>query len=273
MTRAAVPARQSNTDTDTIPEALHLDAAAIEAMGTPELKAELARSLQQSAAHLARLAWIVRVLEERGEDLSDLKIGLLGHLRRIAYGQVLPEIVVRFAESPLLMRKIEMLPIPDQRRIARGEPVPVAVQGPDGSFTHRLVDPIYLSADQARLALGPRGLRELPEQIALLEQRPRDRDRSSKAKFGRVTADPARRGLRVGRVFVPHADALQALAALRAPGLDEPGDTLEAVVTVKLTEAEHRHLRQLALDGNTSMNSLIRRALITAGLIGPSSEE
>lgn len=251
-----------------------IDTAAIAAMSTEALREELGRALEVTAAHLARLAWIIRVLEERGEDLSDLKIDLLGHLRRIAYGQVLPEIVVRFIQSPLALAKIQALPLPDQRRIAQGESLPVAVQSPDGSFTHKLIDPVLMTPSQLKLAIGPRGLREIAEQVSLLEERPRDRDRAAKRrKIGKVTADPAKGGIKVGRVFVPHADVLQALAALRAPGLDEPGDSLDAAVPVKLSDAEHHRLKQLALNGNTSMNSLVRRALITAGLIGPASEE
>jgi hypothetical protein len=69
-------------------------------LSTVELRQELIKSLGITADNLVRLAWIVRLLEEKGEDLSDLKLGLLTHLRKIAYGQVLPELVVRFASSP-----------------------------------------------------------------------------------------------------------------------------------------------------------------------------
>lgn len=249
-------------------DSIEATAAELAAMDSETLRRELAEGLRLTARHLLRLALIVRTLEERGEDLSDLRIGLLGHLRRIAHGQILPEIVVRYAESPALLRRIETLPMPDQRRLAKGEGVQLAVRAPDGSITHRLVDPLHLSYDQVRLVFGPRGIRDEAEQAIMLDrQRPKPSSRTH--KVGRITADPERQVLKIGRTAVPVADVVQALAALRGGDPEEESDTLESLVNVRLTESEHLHIKRLALDGNTSMNSLIRRALIAAGLIGP----
>src|SRR5262245_11330835 len=119
-------------------------------LDTESLRAELARCMSDTASHLLRLAAIVRVLEERGEDLSDLKIGMVRHLRRIAYGQILPEVVVRFGSSAMLIDKIGSLPLPDQRRIASGEPVKMLVGGGD----YRMVDPLNMTQRQVHQAFG-----------------------------------------------------------------------------------------------------------------------
>jgi hypothetical protein len=91
---------------------------------TDELKAELARLLGFTAENLLRLAVVVAELESRGEDLSDLKIGLLPLLRSIAAGTLLPEVVVRFAGQPRALKAVGALPLDEQRRFASGERAP-----------------------------------------------------------------------------------------------------------------------------------------------------
>jgi hypothetical protein len=95
--------------------------AQLRELSTEQLRQELIDRLGLTAESLLRTACLVAILEERGEDLSGLKIGLLDHLRKIAQGQLLPEIVVRFAGDGRLIRRIAELPIPDQQRILAGE--------------------------------------------------------------------------------------------------------------------------------------------------------
>ena len=52
-------------------------AAQLKDIPSPKLKAMLADQLRLTAEHLLRLAWIVRVLEERGEDLSGRELEVL----------------------------------------------------------------------------------------------------------------------------------------------------------------------------------------------------
>jgi hypothetical protein len=94
--------------------------AELRTLSTDELKQQLVDRLGLTAESLLRTACLVAVLEERGEDLSGLKIGLLGHLRKIATGKLLPEIVVQFAGNGKLINRISELAITDQRRILAG---------------------------------------------------------------------------------------------------------------------------------------------------------
>lgn len=87
---------------------------------TPELKSELARLLGFTAENLVRLAIITAELEKRGEDLSELKIGLLPLLRQIALGKLHPQIVVMFAGEPMMLRDIGKLPLFQQQEIVDG---------------------------------------------------------------------------------------------------------------------------------------------------------
>lgn len=242
----------------------------LRALSTESLRAELARQMAHTAQHLVRLACIVRVLEDRGEDLRGLVVPLLDHLRRIAYGQVLPEVVVRFADQPLLLAAVASLPIPDQRPLAAGEPLRLLVPVPEeqgGGWTHRLVPPARLGKAGIAQVFDRGRLRSDGEQRDWLAQKAREAAaRAPRApRRGKARADRDRGEVVVGRSRAPLADVLAALADLRPAG--EEGDRTEQVV-VPLTEAEHRHLKVTAAQGDTTMTELVRRALRAGGLLG-----
>lgn len=234
----------------------------LSSLGNAALRDELVRCMSDTASHLLRLAAIIRVLEERGENLSDLKIGMVRHLRRIAYGQILPEVVVRFGSSTMLIDKIGSLPLPDQRRIASGEPIKLLV----GRGDHRMVDPLNMTQDQVRQAFGKDHIRDDAEQAAFLDSPDRRRPGRKSLRVGRVRPDRERMGLIVGRAFAPIDDVLAGLRGLRdVDETDEDGE--EKTVAIKLTASEHRRLRMAAAKIDTSMADLVHRALEAAGLI------
>jgi hypothetical protein len=239
-------------------------------LDTEALRSELAAAISLTADSLRRLAMIVRLLEERGEDLTDLRIGLIGYLRRIAHGQLVPEAVVRFGESPGLLRAVAALPLPEQRRLAAGATVTVVVPAADG-FTNRQADPLALPAGGFRQVFGPRGIRGEAEQILYLGERHRFVKAAEAVKVGRVVADRKRGGLMIGRTYVPAASVIEALAALRAAPDESPegdeSEDLSCQTNIKLTPDEQHRLKQAALDGRISVHRLLRRALVAAGLI------
>ena len=255
------------TEIDLLPPASTFPAPPPELSGldTAELRLELARGLRVTADSLLRLAWIVRLLEERGEDLSDLRIGLLDYLRRIAYGQVAPELVVRYAESPGLMRTLAALPLPDQQRIASGEPVQVVVRREDGKFDVRMADPIKMTRDQISQVFGRGKIRDQSEQILILEDsRPKTVARKLARNRGLVSPDRERGGLIVGRKFFAAGDIVSALAEL----VGEPDNSpAEIPVTFKLTDSEHMSLKNASNRTGAPMSVLIRRALVVSGLL------
>jgi len=87
---------------------------------TKELKKELAELLGFTADNLSRLATVVMELEARGENLKQLRIGLLPLLRLIASEKLLPEIVVMFAGAPAILKQIASMSISEQKKIASG---------------------------------------------------------------------------------------------------------------------------------------------------------
>jgi hypothetical protein len=244
------------------------DRDSLAALSTDELRDELTRSLSLTAQHLSRLALVVRLLEERGEDLSDLRIGLLGYLRQIAYGQIVPEIVVRYAETPSLLRRIASLPIPDQRRLASGDTIEVVVRRDDGSFDRRRVDPLFLGRSQLRQVFDSGRIRDEAEQINMIESSPKSKEKPKSQKIGRLRTDPKRGGIVVGRTFVPAADVAKALASLH-PGAPEDIDDEPVSVSIRLSPIESKRFRMQAARSNISAPLLAYRAVMAMGLLAP----
>ncbi len=239
----------------------------LRALSTEDLRRELARSLRMTAESLVRLALIVRSLEERGDDLSDLKIGLMPYLRQIAYGQVLPEVVMRYAEQPMLVRAISALPFPDQEHLSNGGKVAMALRHDDGSLDHRLVDPLYMDRKQVRLVFARGRIRPPEEQIVLIESGPRPAPKLPPTEsLGGIKIDYKRRGLVIGRRFASAATVTMALAKLAAPTDDDDVERTKSV-PVPLTDAEHRRLKTRSAETDIAMTDLIRRALRASGLI------
>lgn len=86
-------------------------------MTIEELRAELAKSLSITAAHMQHLAAIWRELERRGEDLSDLKSGLWSFMPLIARGDLKAELVVKYAGYTTLLRRLATLPLAEQENL------------------------------------------------------------------------------------------------------------------------------------------------------------
>lgn len=101
-----------------------LDISNLRACSTVELKAELANALKLTAHHLTYLAAIWGELEKRGEDLSALKTGIGKYLALIASGSLLAEAVVAFAGEPMLLRRVSMLPLAEQKKAIENGSVP-----------------------------------------------------------------------------------------------------------------------------------------------------
>jgi hypothetical protein len=236
-------------------------------MSTEDLRRELARQMELTADHLTRLAQIVKTLEDRGEDLSDLKIGMLHHLRRIASGQVLAEVVVRFAEYPLLLARIGVLPLADQQRII-SEPLRLTVVSADGTMGHRLVDPLKLTREQVGQIFAKDHIRDEQEQILILESQKQKSALTAKPKtanFGKIRVNYRDKTVMVGRYTIDVPNLLSALAEIRE---EEPGTEEETkTVPVQLTETQHRRLRMRSAESGRPMGEIIRDALRAYGLI------
>jgi hypothetical protein len=91
--------------------------AEIRSMTTDALRTALVSGLRLSVFHLLRTALIYQELEERGEKVEGVSDGLLTILGRIARGDLLAEVVVRFAGSPSVMARVGRMPVEEQRAV------------------------------------------------------------------------------------------------------------------------------------------------------------
>ena len=152
---------------------------------------------------------LVGELERRGEDLSELKLGMLGYLRRIAAGQMLPEIAARYFGQPLLLSRASSMPLPDQERLVADQSVEVYEVDEDGQTSARRIPAHLLSAGQIRQVIGRNGIRGEQEQLLYA----RENRHKIRTEDG-VVLDVRRRGIRVGQTFIPAKDLAGYLARL-----------------------------------------------------------
>lgn len=152
----------------------------LSALPTAELRGELAKALGLTAANLLRLAVIVSILEDRGEDMAAFKGGFLDILRKIARGDLLPDIVVLFSAEPEKIKRAGALPIEGQREIVEGRRIV-----PDRKRTRsygpevgRLPDPAGSTLPNVFHKMGsqgnPRDVGETAAEMVLACQSPKD---------------------------------------------------------------------------------------------------
>jgi len=210
-----------------------IDLQAIEAelrpMNSDRIREVFVESSGKAAECIARAAICVKLLEERGESLHG--IPQIRTLRRVASGQVLPDLVWTFAESPG-RDEIMRAPLPDQRKIVNDPIVPVVEPTAGGGVTTRMTDLTKAPREVVRQVLGPEGIRTPQEQVAYIA-----------AVKSRVTTAP--------RKSEPEP-------------IKEP---LTRTVTVKLTESEYQGLVINAARLGLKPGELARRGLVKSNVI------
>ncbi len=187
----------------------------LKAMSTDDLKGALLECLRITARALRDAAFIVHELEERGEDLDALKMSWMKWLRLIAHGQVSADAVARFAGKVTLLDAVGGLPLPDQDRLAGGEPVRLLVYTTDGKPTHRMADPRDLTPDQIRQVFDKRCIRNEAAQALYLDDKRQKAARAVPSAVGELKIDRERSGVMHGRKFIPLADLVAAVKALQ----------------------------------------------------------
>lgn len=236
-------------------------------LDTVEIHRRLADALGRTVDGLKRAAACVRVLEERDEDLSYISGDLFGRLRLIAYGQLLPEVVFHFAGLPGLTRIIQSLPIPDQKRMAEGGKVEVAVRRGD-SFDTRMMAPLDMTSDQIKQVFAGGRIRPVGEQIAHLESEPvHTKVEAARPRAARVHIDPKAATIKVGRATVPVKEVLGSLSDLAPvdPDADGPGGS------VTVDPDLYGPLQRMAAAGGKTVRHLVRLAILRTYFPGDSA--
>lgn len=142
----------------------------LESLSTGDLKDRLSEAFKATVEGIMEIASIVKILETRGEDLDSLKIGMLAWFRRVAYGQVSPNILIQYGDRPSLLRKLANLPMPDQVKIANDEPVEV-LSFSNGRASERWVSPSDMTKKEVEQVFGSGRIRGLSEQRGWIDQK------------------------------------------------------------------------------------------------------
>ncbi len=144
---------------------------ALSGLSTQELKAELAKSLDITVRHLTHLAAIWHELELRGEDMSDLRHGLMAYLPMIARNKVDPRLIVNYAGQKTLLGALARLPIAKQAELADSGMVTVITLDQEGNKTEVQTPLSRLSASHVYQVFNDDSLRSANDQFKLLALR------------------------------------------------------------------------------------------------------
>lgn len=115
---------------------------------------------------IAARAW-ASLARTNPELLPHARGGLLTVIERLANRQVLPELIGRFAYRTALLPKLARYPERDQRRLAAGEMLDVAVFE-NGRVELRRMLGHQIEGPQADRVFGPDGIRSFEEQSPML---------------------------------------------------------------------------------------------------------
>ena len=189
---------------------LDTELSCLKELSVNELRQELAKSLVVTAGAIVRMAAIIRLLEERGEDLSDIRVGMIHMLRRVASGQVLPELVAKMHGLPSLLKRVARLPIPDQAAIVEDKTIKVSTVE-DGRHTHRLLHVMKMTPAEIRRVFADDHIRDVAEQVSLMEQ-----EEPKRVNRPAVVVDSRRGGIIVSgeNIFISFKELTSHVAAL-----------------------------------------------------------
>lgn len=148
-------------------EPIATEIARIKALPNDQLLRELAEVLALNAAAFVRAATLIRECRDRGIDLTGIKLAMMPQILRIAYGQALPELFVRYFGRPALLRRFCILPIPDQQRLMSDEKLPVMIET-EGKTDCILVHPMDMKPIDIQQVFSQDGIRNESQQISFL---------------------------------------------------------------------------------------------------------
>ena len=169
---------------------------------------EMKECLSITVDSIRRLGAIVRRLETLGVDFGEIRIPNMDYFRKIGHGRMLPDVFVRLAGSPNLLRKVSNLTLQDQQHIVDGKPIKVMLRG--GDFM--MATPTDMTFEQVRQVFAVDHIRSDSEQSAWLIDK--SQKRTPTATASPVMLDRKRHGIVVGETFISATDLAGYLGSL-----------------------------------------------------------
>lgn len=206
--------------TPTTASASPLGLADMQNLSVQGLREELAKSIAITAHSIAYLANVWRELERRGEDLSDIKSGLISYLPMVAAGRLQPEAVVHFAGRAMLLKRISALPPQQQLALANGERIPVVIEQ-DGELVEQQLQADEIPSQLLAQVFTDGGVRPVTEQqlLAAVKVAVKGKKKTKKSAAGRpvkIQIDMAKNLMMAGKAELRLSDVI---AAMRQAGL------------------------------------------------------
>ncbi len=187
----------------------------VRAMTPAQRREELGMGFRLIAERLVRMAAVLRIMEELGEQFDPKELPYLSELRRIAYGQLLPEAFCRFVEREHVLRAVGKLTIPEQKRLASGAHVELLVVMPNGSFDELRPDPLDLTPAQVRQVFDGDRIRDITAQRPILHQQIAGRHVKTPDRLGDWKIDKELQKASIGNRSFPLAELEAVVRALR----------------------------------------------------------
>jgi hypothetical protein len=160
------------------------------------LLAELQKSFDTSVQHIVRMAAIVRRLDELGVAI-EVESSVLPYLRKIAHGNLSPDLFVTMQGNKSMLNIASTLPAPLQKQIAKNEPI--KVMSTNGDF--RMVPPLSMTTKEVSQVFAFGRVRDEAEQVGYL--RGKLQEKEAPAPTGEIIhIDRKRKGIVVGKTFV-----------------------------------------------------------------------
>lgn len=181
-------------------------------MDATQLHQLLTHGLAITTRMISFLAKVWSALEQRGEDMSSYRNGLMRYLPLIDQGKMDPAILIQFAGQALLLRELAMIPLDEQRRLASGEKVALVTQLDDGSFSTKMVDIASLHARYYSQIFDMGRVRTEKEQKKLLDTPARVIKRQQKIRKKMVLVDKEKGAIKCGSLAILLDDLYGALS-------------------------------------------------------------
>jgi hypothetical protein len=146
----------------------------LKSISTAEVWAIFKAALTHTAEGYRTMAQAWCELKERGEDLSAYSNPLLSMLPLVNVGALMPEMMVKYAGYPTLLRyTASLVPEEQTRLVDMTDTLPVLVTLENGETVTKSIRPIALSAPQLRQVFGDGRIRTPTEQKRHMPTPPR----------------------------------------------------------------------------------------------------
>ena len=164
-------------------ELIKLNENQISSASTNDLKKEFARGLTITSEYLMYMSAIWNELNQRGEDLTDLRSGMMEYMPMIATKQLDAELVVKYAGQKTLLSYLSKLTKKEQSEIVKTGCVDFITVNEEGIKSKKLTLSSARASDLHQAFDPNRGVRSLEEQeeIVLAKERRKTVHRKSRA--------------------------------------------------------------------------------------------